>query len=144
MYLYLFDKKSLLSHNQAKNSPSNIYFYGTSVYTGVSLMTERMSVSWVRPVLTVLFLTTVTFTALCGFAAGQCYGPCVGYNAMPVAVSGPCGAVASAGGVTACADATGAIASAGGVAAGASAIFPAAFAGPVAPFAPYYGPGVFV
>jgi hypothetical protein len=57
---------------------------------------------------------------------------------MPVTVAGPGGAIASAGGVTACAGIGGAVASAGGIAAGASTMFPMAFAGPVAPLSPYY------
>jgi hypothetical protein len=101
-------------------------------------MTERMSVSRVRLVLTVSFLTAVAFTAFCGIAAGQYCGLYPGSCGMPVTVAGPCGAIASAGGVTACAGIGGAVASAGGIAAGSSALFPAAFAGPVAPLSPYY------
>lgn len=89
-----------------------------------------------------VLLTAVGFTAMCGFAASQCYGPYPGFSAMPVTVAGPGGAIASAGGVTACAGIGGAVASAGGIAAGASTLFPMAFAGPVAPFSPYQGAGL--
>jgi hypothetical protein len=92
-----------------------------------------------------LLLAAATgFATLCGFAAGQFYGPCPGYTAMPVTMAGPGGAVASAGGVTACADIAGAVASAGGIAAGANALIPAAFAGPVSPVSPFYGPGLLI
>jgi hypothetical protein len=94
--------------------------------------------SKVRIVLILVLLTATGFTALCGIAIGQCYGPYPGFSAMPVTVAGPGGAIASAGGVTACAGIGGAVASAGGIAAGASTMFPMAFAGPVAPLSPYY------
>lgn len=105
-------------------------------------MTERMSGSKVRLVLTIAFVTTIAFTALYGIAAGQYCGLYPGSCGMPVTVAGPCGAIASAGGVTACAGTGGAVASAGGVTAGASALFPVAFAGPAAPLSPYYGTGL--
>jgi hypothetical protein len=102
------------------------------------LKAKRKSWSKVRIVLTLAFLTAVGFTALCGIAAGQYYGPCPGFSAMPLTVAGPGGAIASAGGVTALAGTTGAIASAGGVTAGASGLFPAAFDGPVVPVVPFH------
>jgi hypothetical protein len=108
------------------------------------LITERMSVSRIRIVLIISLLTAVAFTVFCGNAVGQYYGLYPGAYGMPVTAAGPCGAIASAGGVTACADVTGAVASAGGIVAGASALFPTAFAGPVAPISPYYGPEVFI
>jgi hypothetical protein len=89
-----------------------------------------------RMTITLLFMVALGFTASCGFATGQTYGPCPGINSMPVTIAGPGGAIASAGGVTACAGTTGAIASAGGVTAGASALLPVAFAGPVAAVVP--------
>jgi hypothetical protein len=104
------------------------------------LTTKRKLWSKVGIVLTLAFLTAMGFTALCGIAAAQYYGPCPG--GMPVTVAGPGGAIASAGGVTACAGVTGAIASAGGVAAGASAVFPVAFAGPIVPYSPYCTTGL--
>jgi hypothetical protein len=107
-------------------------------------MTERMSGSLIRHVLTIAYVTTVAFTLICGIAAGQYCGPFPGYDAAPVAVSGPCGAIASAGGVTACAGIGGAVASAGGVTAGASALFPVAFAGPLVPYSPYSVPGLLI
>jgi hypothetical protein len=102
------------------------------------LMTKRMYRSKFRIVLLLVLLMVTGLTALCGFAAGQCYGPYPGFSGMPVTVAGPGGAIASAGGVTACAGIGGAVASAGGIAAGANTMFPMAFAGPVAPFSPYY------
>jgi hypothetical protein len=106
------------------------------------LKAKRMSGSKVRIVLMLVFVTVTGFATLCGVAAGQYCGPYPGYSAMPVTVATPCGAIASAGGVTACAGIGGAVASAGGIVAGASSVFPAAFAGPVAPVSPYYSPGL--
>jgi hypothetical protein len=91
-----------------------------------------------RIVLILALLTATGFAALCGIATGQCYGPYAGFSAMPVTMVTPGGAIASAGGVTACAGVGGAVASAGGIAAVASTLFPMAFAGPVAPLSPYY------
>ena len=105
-------------------------------------MTKRMFGSKIKIALALIFIATVGCTVACGMAAGQYCGPCAGFSGMPVTMATPCGAIASAGGVTACSDATGAVASAGGLTVGSSSLFPAAFAGPIASVSPYYYSGL--
>ena len=105
-------------------------------------MSKRMFRSRVKIALLLIFIATMGFTAICSTAAGQFCGPYAGFSALPVTMATPCGAIASAGGVTACSDVTGAVACANGLTVGSSALFPGAFAGPVASISPYYYTGL--
>lgn len=105
-------------------------------------MSKRMFKSRVKIVLLLIFIATMGFTAICSLAAGQFCMPYAGFSPLPVTMATPGGAIASAGGVTACSDMTGAVASANGLTVGSSALFPAAFAGPIASVSPYYYSGL--